>query len=239
MKQINVKNCYKSYDQQPVLENCSLAVKQGEIYALLGKNGAGKSTLFKLLTGLAQADMGEIEILGRARQDNDKRWLVDLGFFVNEPVFYGHLTATENLALHLAYMDFPTDNIAESLRLVGLEPDNEQPVKTYSMGMKQRLGIARALSHDPQLLILDEPINGLDPAGIRQMRKLFIKLVKEEGKTLVISSHILAEIEQVADRVGVLVAGEIIVEKDLAVLKQEHGTELENYLIDVMEGLKS
>lgn len=238
MVQINIKNCYKSYDQQPVIENCSLSVKKGEIYGLLGKNGAGKSTLFKLLTGLAQADMGEIEILGRAREDNDKRWLVDLGFFVNEPVFYEHLTATENLELHLAYMDFPTDNIAECLCLVGLEPNNKKPVKTYSMGMKQRLGIARALSHNPQLLILDEPINGLDPAGIRQMRQLFIKLVKEEGKTLVLSSHILAEIEQVADRVGVLVAGKIVVEKELTVLKEVHGTELENYLIDVMEGIK-
>lgn len=233
---IKLKGVYKSYGTKNVLVNCSFEVKQGEIYALLGENGAGKSTIFKLITGLAYLDMGEIELLGNTDQGKNYLQLKEIGFFINKPVFYEHLSAEKNLSLHLEYMGVKKTNLSEVLSRVGLPTNSDLPVKNYSLGMKQRLGIARALIHDPQILILDEPINGLDPAGIQEMRNLFIDLAKQEGKTLLISSHILKEVELIADRVGVLVNGQIVLDEPIETL-QEKGAALEDYLIEKMGGL--
>ena len=234
---LEAKNIYKNYEGNDVLASCNLTISEGEIVGLLGKNGAGKSTLFKILTGLAGPDQGQLlfqekDCLG------DNEWLVDVGFFVNEPVFYWHQTARENLEIHLAYMNKSIDNIDFYLSKVGLDPNNPKPVKSYSTGMKQRLGIARALCHEPKLLILDEPINGLDPTGIKEMRQLFIELAKVQGKALLISSHILTEIEHTADRVAVLVDGNIALDATVNELKETHGTDLETILIKKMEGIE-
>lgn len=232
---IKLKGVYKSYGNKNILASCSFEVKQGEIYALLGENGVGKSTIFKLITGLAHLDRGEIELLGNKEQGKRYLQLKEIGSFINKPVFYEHLSAEQNLSLHLEYMGVKKNNFSEVLSRVGLPKNNDLPVKKYSLGMKQRLGIARALIHEPKILILDEPSNGLDPAGIREMRDLFIKLSKEEGKTLLISSHILKEIEQIADRVGVLANGQIVLDEPIGKL-QEKGIGLEDYLIEKIGG---
>ena len=159
-----------------------------------------------------------------------------MGVLIETPVFYEHLSARENLEIHLAYMDCDTADIDNSLQVVGLADTGKKPVSKFSLGMKQRLAIARAISHTPKLLVLDEPVNGLDPMGIRQMRKLFLSLVKNHGMTVLISSHILSEIEHIADRVGVLVDGRIAKEVSMSEVKKTYPEGLEDYFFNIMNG---
>lgn len=161
--------------------------------------------------------------------------LQELGILIETPVFYETLSAKENLYLHLQYMGKKGD-IEESLAIVGLGNVDKKPVQSFSLGMRQRLGIARTLVHNPKILILDEPINGLDPLGIIEMRELFLKLSREKGKTLLISSHILSEIEHVADKIGVLVNGHIAAEESMHNLRANNSENLEDYFLQILKG---
>ncbi|MBO0994409.1 ABC transporter ATP-binding protein [Bacillus sp. SD088] len=192
----------KTFSGKEVIKNCHICVESGTIYGFLGANGAGKTTVFKLLSGLLVPTMGKAEILGMDILLERDTILAEIGTLIETPLFYEHLSATENLEIHLAYMGINDKDIDYTLSKVGLNNTGNQPVSKFSLGMKQRLAIARAIIHKPKLLILDEPINGLDPMGIREMRELFLELVKKHHMTILISSHILSEIENIADTIS-------------------------------------
>ncbi|MFO6497139.1 MULTISPECIES: ABC transporter ATP-binding protein [Bacillus] len=203
----------KTFEGQEVVSNVSMHIRKGEIYGFLGPNGAGKTTIMKMLTSLVKLTSGEINILGHKQTNRSYEILGKIGSMIEYPIFYENLTAIENLNLHCEYMGYHNKTkIQEVLDMVNLKNIDSKPVKTFSLGMKQRLGIARAILTKPDLLILDEPINGLDPVGIKEIRNLFHVLSKEYGMTLLISSHILSEIEQIADTIGVIRDGRLIEE---------------------------
>jgi ABC-2 type transport system ATP-binding protein len=160
-----------------------------------------------------------------------------IGSIIEVPVFYEHLSATENLRIHLAYLGLEGKaDIAETLERVGLPSTGSQKVATFSLGMRQRLGIARAIIHKPKILLLDEPINGLDPVGIREVRELLLSLAHDDGVTVMISSHIISEIEHIADTVGIIAGGSVIRETSMHALRAESGGNFEDYLINLMSG---
>lgn len=235
-KVIQVNNLTKCFGEKEVLRDCSMTLSRGTIYGLLGRNGAGKTTLFKLLTGLLCPDYGSIEILGSDMLKERDKMLARIGSLIEAPVFYEHLSARKNLELHLSYMDTAGMGAEKALQMVGLTGIGEKAVSAFSLGMRQRLGIARAIVHEPELLVLDEPINGLDPVGIKQMRELFVNLVKEKKTTILFSSHILSETEHIADTVGVLSGGKIADEADLKELKERKQGSLEDYFFTLMTG---
>lgn len=236
---IETKNLTKTFLGKEVIKNCNMTVKKGTIYGFLGTNGAGKTTIFKLLSGLLTPTMGTIQVLSRDIVLERHKILSEIGSLIDTPIFYEHLSATENLQVHLGYMGRENGDIAGILSTVGLENVGTQPVATFSMGMRQRLAIARAISHQPKLLILDEPINGLDPIGIREMRDLFLSLVKTNHMTLLISSHILTELEQLADTIGIIVDGTLVKEVSMAKIKAEYPSGLEDYFMSIMTGRRS
>ncbi|MDE7287854.1 MAG: ATP-binding cassette domain-containing protein, partial [Lachnospiraceae bacterium] len=201
---VEVRAVSKSYGLSQVIRNLSFKIKEGEIYGLLGINGAGKTTLMKMILGLARIDEGSIYVMGQEVRESSA-FLSNVGSMIENPVFYEHLCADEILSMHLSYMQKKGD-IAQALRLAGLERAGKRPVSQYSLGMRQRLGIARAIIHHPKLLILDEPLNGLDPVAIMEMRELLRKLAKG-GMSILLSSHIIGEIRQSADRIGILSEG--------------------------------
>ena len=235
-KVIQVNNLTKCFGEKEVLRDCSMTLSRGTIYGLLGMNGAGKTTLFKLLTGLLCPEYGSIEILGSDMLKERDKMLARIGSLIEVPVFYEHLSARKNLELHLSYMDTAGMGAEKALQMVGLTGIGEKAVSAFSLGMRQRLGIARAIVHEPELLVLDEPINGLDPMGIKQMRELFVNLVKEKKTTILFSSHILSETEHIADTVGVLSGGKIVDEADLKELKERKQGSLEDYFFTLMIG---
>lgn len=201
----------KNYGAAEVVSNVDMNVRRGEIYGFIGPNGAGKSTLMKILLGLVKPTDGEIELFGERLLFNSTEYLKRMGHLIETPIFYERLTAEQNLELHGEYMGYyNTKSICESLELVQLFGVENKPVKQFSLGMKQRLGIARAISTKPELLLLDEPMSGLDPEGIQVMRDLFRRLRDEWGISLLISSHLLSEVEQVADTIGVINGGKLI-----------------------------
>ena len=230
---VAVHHLEKNYGKKEILKDFSLTVEKGEIYVLLGRNGAGKSTLFKILTGLSKVSNGSITILN---EDKDlEKVKSKIGSNINEPVFYEHLSAVENLEIHCDYMESSKKRIPEWLKVVGLAVDNDRPVKEYSLGMRQRLVLARSLVHDPELIIIDEPLNGLDPRGIKQFREL-IEELSLLGKTIIMSSHILTEVESVATRIGVIFDGELVLDESKVDLVATHQDGLEDFLISKMEG---
>jgi ABC-2 type transport system ATP-binding protein len=235
-KILKVRNVAKAFDGREMIHGMNLSVERGMIYGLLGVNGAGKTTTFKMITGLLRPDSGEIIFSGTSVSGQDKEFLREMGILIETPVFYEHLSARENLELHLQYMGCGVDKIEEVLNRVGLQNTGRQPVSKFSLGMRQRLAIARAISHEPKLLVLDEPVNGLDPVGIRQMRELFLSLARESGMALLISGHILSEIEHVADRVGVLADGSIAKEVSMAQVRKDCPEGLEDYFFNIMGG---
>lgn len=235
-KILKVRNVAKAFDGREMIHGMNLSVERGMIYGLLGVNGAGKTTTFKMITGLLRPDSGEIIFSGTSVSGQDKEFLREMGILIETPVFYEHLSARENLELHLQYMGCGVDKIEEVLNRAGLQNTGRQPVSKFSLGMRQRLAIARAISHEPKLLVLDEPVNGLDPVGIRQMRELFLSLARESGMTLLISGHILSEIEHVADRVGVLADGSIAKEVSMAQVRKDCPEGLEDYFFNIMRG---
>ncbi len=233
---LQMQNVTKSFGGREILHGMNLSVERGIIYGLLGVNGAGKSTAVKMVTGLLRPTEGEITFSGTSVFGQDKGYLKEMGILIETPVFHEHLSAKENLELHLCYMGCGVDGIEETLHRVGLQNTGRQPVSKFSLGMRQRLAIARAISHEPKLLVLDEPVNGLDPVGIRQMRELFLSLARESGMALLISSHILSEIEHVADWVGVLADGSIAKEVSMAQVRKDCPEGLEDYFFNIMRG---
>lgn len=233
---IEMRAVTKVYDRKEVLHQIDLKIERGTIYGLLGINGAGKTTTFKLLTGLLSPTAGEIRFDGQPIAQKNKVFLRNMGILIETPVFYDHLSAQENLELHLEYMGCSRSQVRDTLAAVGLGDTGRQPVSKFSMGMKQRLGIARAISHTPKILILDEPVNGLDPIGIRQIRDLLLSLARNQGMTILISSHILSEVEQVAGRVGVLVDGTIAQEVSMSEIRETCPDGLEDYFLKIMVG---
>lgn len=233
---VKTDNLTKSYSSIEAVNHCNISIAKGSIYGLLGENGAGKTTIFKLLTGLLIPTMGKAEVLGMDITKCRSDILKSIGSIIEVPVFYERLSAVKNLEIHLAYMGVSGLEINSVLEMVGLSNINNQPVSQFSLGMRQRLGIARALIHKPKLLILGEPVNGLDPTGIREMRKLFLKLKQEENMTILISSHILSEVEHVADTIGIIAKGKIIEEVTLSQVIQKFPNGLEDYFFNIMKG---
>jgi ABC-2 type transport system ATP-binding protein len=213
----------KAYGSHRALDGLDLAVPSGVVYGFLGPNGAGKTTTMRLLTGLLHPDAGSIEILGTPLRQGDRRRLFEVGALIEAPAFYPYLSARGNLR-ELAASGAPTraGRFDELLELVGLRERADDAVGEYSLGMKQRLGIAAALLSDPSLLLLDEPANGLDPAGIAAMRDT-LRLLASQGKTVFVSSHQLAEVQLMADVVGIIAAGRLVREGPLKELLEAQG----------------
>ncbi len=217
---IETKNLTKQYGTQKSVADLNIHVKQGRIYGLLGRNGAGKTTTMKMLLGLTQPTSGEVTIWGKPLRTNEKKLLPRIGYLIESPGFYPNLTATENLRIFATLRGVPNRNaIKNALDLVGLPYKDKKLFSQYSLGMKQRLAIALAIMHDPELLILDEPINGLDPIGIAEVRTFIRDLCTERGKTILISSHILSEIALLADDIGIIDHGALLEEESLAELE--------------------
>ncbi|WP_129690278.1 ABC transporter ATP-binding protein [Gottfriedia acidiceleris] len=210
---IQTNNLTKNYKGTTVVSNVNMHVKKGEIYGFLGPNGAGKTTVMKMIMNLIKPTSGEIIISGETVTPKSYEILKRMGSIIEYPVFYDKLTARENLELHSDYMGYYNKSaIDTALDMVQLKNFEGKAVKDFSLGMKQRLGLARAIITKPEILILDEPTNGLDPVGIKEFRNLFQMLSKDYGMTLLISSHILGEIEQIADTIGVIKDGTLVEE---------------------------
>jgi len=213
------RNLSFSYGTAAAVSNVDLAICRGDIFGFVGPNGAGKTTTIKLLLGLLTPSSGTIRAFGRPMQDDRTGALRRIGALVETPSLYPHLTATENLRIQqLAHRVLPR-RIGEVLELMSLETARDKRVKHFSLGMKQRLGIALALLHAPDLLVLDEPANGLDPAGIQDLRLLLKRLAADEGMTIFLSSHILAELEQTASKIAIISQGAIRYQGTLDALK--------------------
>ena len=221
MSVIQTRGLSKRYKDRWAVDRLELVVEQGDIYGFIGQNGAGKSTTLKLLCGLARPTQGEALIFGKPVRDSVARRRV--GALIEQPGLYPDLSGRENLRLYAALLglDNPERQVGEILKTVGLSPKEKKPVRHYSMGMKQRLGVALALLGGPDLLLLDEPINGLDPEGIREMRELLLRLNRERGLTLVISSHILGELSKIATRYGIIQNGRMVEQITAADLEQK------------------
>ena len=240
----------KNFGAEPVLSQCSISLQKGEIYGLVGINGAGKTTLMKILLGLQRPDEGIVELFGK-EPDEDRGYLLKIGSMIERPVFYEHLNAIEILEMHLRYMGKEA-SVSGMLDRVGLYHARKKPVSSYSLGMKQRLGIADVLMKDPQIIIMDEPTLGIDPEGMRELLALIRQLSEEDQRTILISSHQLHQVQQICDRVGIFVKGKLIAcgsVGELAVQLQSEGNyilELEAYphddrlenLLHTVEGVK-
>lgn len=208
---VQTNHLTKIIDGKTLVSDVNLHVKKGEIYGFLGPNGAGKTTVMKMLTNLWKPTEGKVTLFGEELTPSSYEVLKRMGSIIEFPTFYEHLSGKENLKLHCGYMGYYHHGSAEeALEMLGLTDAKDKPVKSYSLGMKQRLGIARAILCKPELLILDEPTNGLDPAGMKQIRDLLRTLCTEYGITVLISSHILTEIESIADTVGLIAHGKMI-----------------------------
>lgn len=215
MKKVVLKtyNITKKYGEQLAVDNVNMTIKKGDIYGFIGQNGAGKTTLIRLITGLIHKSGGEIELLGANEENELNKARTMVGSLIESPSFYTNMTARENLEVSRLVRNIPGKKcIDEVLELVGLKDVEKKKVKNFSLGMRQRLGIANALMGNPKLLILDEPINGLDPMGIVEIRELLKKINKEKDMTILISSHILSELSEIATTYGIISNGKLIEE---------------------------
>ncbi len=212
---------HKFSGNEIVLNNINLQVIEGSIYGFLGPNGAGKTTTLRLILGLLKKQQGDISIFGKTFENNRVDILSNIGSLIESPSIYGHLTANENLVLLQKIYQCPTSRIQEVLNLVGLPNTGRKKAKQFSLGMKQRLSIAIALLHNPSLLVLDEPTNGLDPNGMIEIRELLTKLNQENAITIIISSHLLAEIEKLVTHIGVINKGKMVFQGTLDELKNK------------------
>ena len=203
----------KTIDGKQLVTDVNIHVKKGEVYGFLGPNGAGKTTVMKMLTNLWKPTSGTVTLFGKALEKTSYEVLKRMGSIIEFPTFYDHMSGKDNLQLHCEYMGYYNKgSVEEALGMLGLSDAADKPAGSYSLGMKQRLGIARAILCKPELVILDEPTNGLDPVGMKQIRDLFRMLCTEYGMTLMISSHLLPEIESIADTVGVIHHGKMMKE---------------------------
>ena len=230
---VEIKEVFKTIDKEEILSGINLQISEGEIYGFLGPNGAGKTTLMKCMLSLSTVTSGSIEIFGKNLQDHREEILSQVGSVIETPIFYDNCTAKEILEIHEQYMrkNITESDIIRALRMVGLK-NTTKKVKEFSLGMRQRLGLARAFLTKPKLLILDEPINGLDPIGIQEIRNLLLSLSKEHGITILISSHILSEISQIADKIGFIKNGEIVEQVSMKEIRREN-INLEEYFMSL------
>lgn len=208
---IQTNQLTKIIDKKELVKDVNIHVKKGEIYGFLGPNGAGKTTVMKMITNLWKPTCGTISLFGETLTPTSYEALKRMASIIEFPCFYEHMSGRQNLELHCEYMGYHMPGSVENaLKMLGLLEAGEQQVKRYSLGMKQRLGIARAILCRPELLVLDEPTNGLDPAGMKQLRDLFQMLCLEYGITIMISSHMLSEVESIADTIGIIAHGRMM-----------------------------
>ena len=220
---LEIKNITKKIGKRTILEDVSLEVKEGEIFGFVGPNGAGKTTLIKVMLGLYKQDAGSISICGFDIRDNFEKATDEIGAIIENPEMYGYLSGKDNLKIY-ANMETDVDKeyINEIIKMVKLEERIKHKVKTYSLGMRQRLGVAQALLSNPKLLVLDEPTNGLDPLGIKELRDMLQDLAKEKNMAVFISSHILSEIQLMCDRIAIIDNGKIIEIKDMTEINEDN-----------------
>lgn len=220
---IETKNLTKVYGEQAVVNSVNLHIEKGSIYGLLGRNGAGKTTIMKMILGLTDISNGEVSVFNQNIKGNEKKIYPRIGAIIETPGFYPNLTGTENLEIFamLRGTAFP-NAVKNALEVVGLPYKDKKLFGNYSLGMKQRLGIANAILHDPEILILDEPTNGLDPIGIAEVRDFIKDLSVKKGKTILISSHILSEITLLADTVGIIDKGVLLEENSMEELNKKN-----------------
>lgn len=236
---IETKKLTKQFGSQKSVDSLNMHVEKGRIYGLLGRNGAGKTTTMKMLLGLTRPTSGEVKIFGMPVRGNEKKILPRIGSLIESPGFYPNLTATENLRIFATLRGVPgADAIKDALELVGLPYRDKKLFSQYSLGMKQRLAIALAVMHDPELLILDEPVNGLDPIGIAEVRSFIRQLCDERGKSILISSHILSEIALLADDIGIIDHGVLLEEESLAKLEQKSNRHIHFVLSNTAQGAR-
>ena len=222
----------KSYKGNVVVNDVNIHVPKGAIYGFVGPNGAGKSTAMKMILNLIQPEAGEVQLFGEKVTDQSYEVFKRVGSIIENPYFYEKMTARQNLELHCDYMGFPNkERIDEVLQMVDLQNVEGKQIRHYSLGMKQRLAIARAILAKPEFLILDEPINALDPEGIREMRNLFQRLNQEDETTIFISSHILSEVDLIADTIGIIQHGNLLAELPIEEI-HKHQTEYISLQVD-------
>lgn len=213
----------KTISGKDLVKNVNIHIKKGEIYGFLGPNGAGKTTVMKMITNLWKPTEGEVWLFGEKLRPASYEVLKRMGSMIEFPSFYEHMSGKENLQLHCEYMGYyMSGSVENALEMLGLSEAAEKKVKSYSLGMKQRLGIARAILCKPELLILDEPTNGLDPAGMKQLRDLLRMLCSEYGITIMISSHLLSEVESIADTIGVIHHGNMMKEVSMKEIAEKN-----------------
>ncbi|MBY4961691.1 ABC transporter ATP-binding protein [Streptococcus suis] len=224
---LEINHLKKVYKDVTTVDIEKITVREGEIYGFLGPNGAGKTTTMKMILSLVTPTSGEI-FINKKDIRNDKKYLNQIGSMIEEPSYYPNLTGYENLLVFQKMVGFDKNNIWPTLELVGLadEKNRKKLVKAYSLGMKQRLALAFTLVKKPKILLLDEPTNGLDPTGIHEIRELIVQLAKEKGLTVFISSHILPEIEHIADRVGIINHGRLVYEGEIEAIKSNTWIEI-------------
>ena len=237
---VEINEVFKTIDKEEILSGINLQIAEGEIYGFLGPNGAGKTTLMKCMLSLSTITSGSIEIFGKNLQEYREEILSQIGSIIESPIFYDNCTAKEILEIHAQYMgkNIIELDIIRALRMVGLK-NTTKKVKDFSLGMRQRLGLARAFLTKPKLLILDEPINGLDPIGIQEIRNLLLSLSKEHGITILISSHILSEISQIADKIGFIKNGEIVEQVSMKEIRRENINLEEYFMSHFLNEIKS
>lgn len=222
----------KSYKGNVVVNDVNIHVLKGAIYGFVGPNGAGKSTVMKMILNLIQPEAGEVQLFGEKVTEQSYEVFKRVGSIIENPYFYEKMTARQNLELHCDYMGFPNkERIDEVLQMVDLQNVEGKQIRHYSLGMKQRLAIARAILAKPEFLILDEPINALDPEGIRKMRNLFQRLNQEDETTIFISSHILSEVDLIADTIGIIQHGNLLAELPIEEI-HKHQTEYISLQVD-------
>jgi len=219
---ITTYNLSKKYGDVYRVRDVNLSVGEGDIYGFLGPNGAGKTTTLKMILGLTRPTDGKVMVFGKDLKENREFILKKTGSLIEAPSYYGHLTGLENMRVIQRLRDLPARNVDEALRIVRLEKHKDKKVNEYSLGMKQRLGIAMAIMSFPKLLILDEPTNGLDPAGIGEIRELIKSLPQRYEMTVLVSSHLLSEIEQTATKVGIINNGIMMFQGTLEDLKKKN-----------------
>lgn len=220
---IETKQLTKIYGEQTAVSKVNLHVKKGQIYGLLGRNGAGKTTIMKMILGLTPITSGEVDVFGKNIKGQEKWVYPRIGAIIETPGFYPNLTGTENLEIFAKLRGTATPHaVKNALEIVGLPYKDKKLFSKYSLGMKQRLGIANAILHDPELLILDEPTNGLDPIGIAEVRDFIKELSAAQGKTILISSHILSEISLLADDIGIIDNGVLLEESSMKELEKKN-----------------
>lgn len=235
---LKIEGLSKGFGQQKIIQGLNMTINKGDIYGLLGPNGAGKTTTLKLILDLIRPDGGRIQRFDE-REEGPMDSLKRIGAIIETPQFYEHLSGKQNLELFATlYGEKALHRVDEVLEIVEMNEAAHKKVKAYSLGMKQRLGIARAFLNDPDLIILDEPTNGLDPHGMKSIRELIVSLAERYDKSFIISTHLLSEVEQMCNRVGIVHQGKMIEEREMKDLlaTQLKNMSFENYFIQLTEG---